>query len=84
LVKLKLFTAANGEASAIAEIDRTAACIEFARVQVLHGSEVDMVAALGQLEEAKDRGASLHHLANDPDFTALWNNPEFKKLVGKD
>lgn len=80
--KLNLHEAARGDAQAIQDRDYGQGLLAYARAYALENTESSRLQALGSLAVAAEQGISLKDLPADPDFTALKDDPKFKKLVG--
>jgi tetratricopeptide (TPR) repeat protein len=72
---------AMADAQHLQHIDKAAGLIERARVNTLRGDTDAANRALDDLKQARDAGADLKPLKDDPDFKSLKDAPDFKKLT---
>ncbi|MCB9893311.1 MAG: tetratricopeptide repeat protein [Planctomycetes bacterium] len=83
LCKLGLYETARGDAQRIGETATTEGLVEDTRVCILEAADGWKKFALACLNTAKSLGAELSGLAEDADFAALKDDPEFKALLTK-
>ena len=81
----KQFKIALADAERTRLFDDAYGRVEVARVKAIRNNgESDIQSVLIHLRNATELGLDLRHLADDPDFAALKDNEEFKKLTNDD
>lgn len=79
------FQLAQVDAMALSNTDNLVGSIEMARVHALGLGKAEGFTTshvVQSLQRAKNLGADLTAIAEDPDFASVKDDPEFKKLVG--